>query len=131
MIEFISNGFSSRAVIKKGSLSLITKATIAGQYAYILDENREICTGQKTGLWFNNQYFDSDPLKGGRILIPYEQQAQYGKAILMHNGFAQLTDLQRQVEGYTLDCAVLLHPESFLMGNDASLVLKPVLKVND
>ena len=30
VIEFISNGFSSRAVIKKGSLSLITKSTIAG-----------------------------------------------------------------------------------------------------
>ena len=36
IIEFISNGFSSRAVIKKGSLSLITKATVAGHIAYVL-----------------------------------------------------------------------------------------------
>lgn len=88
VIEMISNGYSSRAVIKKGSLSLITKSTIAGQYAYILDENREICTGDKTGFWFNNQYFPSDPSKGGRILIPYEKQDNSGKAILLHNGFA-------------------------------------------
>jgi hypothetical protein len=42
VIEFISNGFSSRAVIKKGSLSLIYKSTVAGQVAYILDENKQI-----------------------------------------------------------------------------------------
>jgi hypothetical protein len=54
VIEMISNGYSSRAVIKKGSLSLITKSTIAGQYCYILDENRLICTGDKTGMWYEN-----------------------------------------------------------------------------
>jgi hypothetical protein len=42
IIEFISNGYSSRAVINKGSLSLIYKDTLAGQVAYILDENRQI-----------------------------------------------------------------------------------------
>jgi hypothetical protein len=88
VIELISNGYSSRAVIKKGSLSLITKSTIAGQYCYILDENREICTGDRTGMWYNNQYFTSDPAKGGRILIPYERSQSSNKAILLHNGFA-------------------------------------------
>jgi hypothetical protein len=42
IIEFISNGYSSRAIINKGSLSLIYKDTLAGQVAYILDENRQI-----------------------------------------------------------------------------------------
>ena len=42
VIEFISNGYSSRAVIKKGSLSLIYKSTVAGQIAYILDSKKEI-----------------------------------------------------------------------------------------
>jgi hypothetical protein len=42
VIEFISNGYSSRAVIKKGSLSLIYKSTVAGQVGYILDENKQI-----------------------------------------------------------------------------------------
>ena len=68
VIEFISNGYSSRAVIKKGSLSLIYKSTVAGQVAYILDENKEICESENTGMWYMNQYFKADPEKGGRIL---------------------------------------------------------------
>lgn len=73
VIEFISNGYSSRAVIKKGSLSLISKSTIAGHICYILDEDRNICTGEKTGIFFDNNYYASDPTKGGRIIIPYEK----------------------------------------------------------
>lgn len=36
IIEFISNGYSSRAVIKKGSLSLVVRSTVAGHIAYVL-----------------------------------------------------------------------------------------------
>ena len=39
VFEFIGNGISSRAIIQKGNLSLIYKDTIAGQFAYILDED--------------------------------------------------------------------------------------------
>ena len=53
---------------KKGSLSLIYKSTVAGQVAYILDENKEICKSENTGMWYMNQYFKVDPDKGGRIL---------------------------------------------------------------
>ena len=40
IVEFIGNGLSARAVIKKGSLSMIHKPTIAGHLAYVLDENK-------------------------------------------------------------------------------------------
>ena len=56
IVEFIGNGMSARAVVKKGSLSLIHKPTIAGHLAYILDENKLICRGGgdgKTGLYFD------------------------------------------------------------------------------
>jgi hypothetical protein len=42
VIEFISSGYSSRAVIKKGTLSTIYRPTVTGQIAYILDDDREI-----------------------------------------------------------------------------------------
>ena len=53
IVEFIGNGMSGRAVIKKGSLSMIHKPTIAGHLAYILDENKKICIGTKTGVYFD------------------------------------------------------------------------------
>lgn len=43
IIEFSGNGYMSRAVIKKGSLSLVHKATSSGHMAYIIDADRKIC----------------------------------------------------------------------------------------
>ena len=131
VIEFISNGYSSRAVIKKGSLSLIYKSTVAGQVAYILDENKEICKSEKTGMWYKNQYFKADPEKGGRIVIPYEKNSSNDKTILINDGFAQLTEFRRMSESYSFDVAYIVQPESLLMGKESEILLKPVVKVND
>lgn len=75
IIEFISNGYSSRAVIKKGNLNLIHKQTIAGHLCYILDEERNICKGEGVGIVFNGRYYKSDEEKGGRVIVPYERSA--------------------------------------------------------
>ncbi len=88
IVEFIGNGMSARAVIKKGQLSLIHKSTIAGHLAYILDENKKICIGPKTGVLFDGTYYPSDPEKDGKIFIPYGKTQLLQKAILMNNGFA-------------------------------------------
>ena len=130
VIEFIANGYSSRAVIKKGTLSLVTRSTIAGHIAYILDENREICTGERTGMWFDNNYFKSDPENGGRIILPYEKYERNDKSILIHNEFAQLADFTRLTETYSLNCKYVLHPESLLMGMESKILIRPQFTVN-
>ena len=53
IVEFIGNGMSARAIIKKGSLSLIHTPTVAGHLAYVLDENKQICIGPKTGVFLD------------------------------------------------------------------------------
>ena len=40
IVEFVGTGRSARAVVKKGSLSLIYKSTVAGHLATIIDDNR-------------------------------------------------------------------------------------------
>jgi hypothetical protein len=57
VIELIGNGLSSRAIVQKGNLSLIHKNTIAGHFAFILDENKKICKGKYTGLYFDNNFY--------------------------------------------------------------------------
>ena len=73
VIELIGNGYSSRAVVKKGTLSLVCRSTSAGHVAYILDEDRYICKGRKTGIWFDENLWEAD--EQGRILIPYTKHA--------------------------------------------------------
>ena len=42
VIEFIGNGHSSRAVIRKGNLSIIHQPTIAGHVVFILDDKKTV-----------------------------------------------------------------------------------------
>ena len=130
VIEFISNGYSSRAVIKKGTLSVIYKQTVTGQVAYILDDNRDICWAEDTGLYYRNEFFKADQDKNGKIIIPYEKYQTYGNAILVHNEFAQLVEFTRYSENFTLEVGYILNPESLIMSNQATVLLRPVLKVN-
>lgn len=130
IIEMIGNGFSSRATIKKGALSLIHKSTIAGQVAYIVDENKQICSSEDTGIWYNDTFFKADTKHGGRILIPFEKYSSSGQAILVHEGFAHLETFSRLTEEYSFDAKFVLHPESLIMGNEASLLIRPKLELN-
>ena len=130
IIEFIGNGFSSRATIQKGALSLIHKSTIAGQLAYIVDENRQICANDGSGIWYNDTFFKADLEYGGRILIPYEKYISSGQAILVHNEFAHLQNFTRLSEEYSFDASFILHPESIIMGNDATILIRPKLELN-
>ena len=50
VIEFIGKGVCSRAVIKKGALSLLQKPTSSGHEAYILDENKKVLRGDGVSL---------------------------------------------------------------------------------
>ena len=82
VIELIGNGISSRAIIQKGNLSLIHKSTIAGHFAFILNEENKICKGTYTGLYFDNNFYPAD-LESGRIVIPFGRHIYNGKAIMM------------------------------------------------
>ena len=71
IIDLQGNGKSARAVIKKGSLSLIHRSTEAGHQAYILDDEKKICKGdEKVGLWVSSKWYPANP-KSGAIFIPY------------------------------------------------------------
>ena len=82
VIELLGNGISSRGIIQKGNLSIIHKSTIAGHFAFILDEEKRICKGKYTGLYFDNNFYATDA-DTGRIIIPFGRRSYSGKAIMM------------------------------------------------
>lgn len=131
IIELIANGYSSRATIKKGALSLIHKSTIAGQLAYIINEDHKICCSEETGIWYQNHFFKADVENGGRILIPFEKYKSSDQAILVHDGFAHLETFNRLSEEYRFSTSFILHPESLVMGNEATLLIRPKLTLNN
>ena len=43
VVEFVGNGITSRAIIRKGNLIILEKMTLSGQLFTILNEKLEIC----------------------------------------------------------------------------------------
>jgi hypothetical protein len=130
IIEIMGNGKSSRAVIKKGSLGFVEQATIAGQCVFIIDSNKNICNAPDSGMWLNETFYQCNAEKGGRIMIPYAVRSDTCKAILCHQGMAQLIEFTRLQESYKFECSFVLHSESVLMGKKATILVRPSLKLN-
>lgn len=128
IIDLISNGYSSRAVIKKGNLTLVHKTAREGHVCYICDEDSGICKSNGTALWYSNQYFKAD--ENGKIVVPYGKNYSSHNAVLISQGIADLTYFTQYTEEYYLTCTSHLHHESLLMGKNATLILKPSLQVN-
>jgi hypothetical protein len=67
VVDFIGNGLSSRAVIRKGVLRHIERYTSAGHLFTIFDEeSREVTNAS---LWLGGRSYSADD--DGRILVPY------------------------------------------------------------
>ena len=132
VIELIGNGKSSRAVLKIGTLSVINRPTIAGHLCYILDGERKVCVHETTGIWMENQFYKANATKNGRIIVPYLPSggSKTVKAILLHQGLAQLVDFPRLEEAYSLNCGFFLLPESLIMGQEATIAIRPQLLIN-
>lgn len=133
VIELIGNGKSSRAVVKIGTLSLVTRNTVAGQLCYVLDGKRKVCCKHSTAIWMAGQHFKADLEDNGKIIVPYLPSGGTKKetAILLHEGLAQLVDIMRTEEVYSLKCGFYLLTESVIMGEKGTILIRPQLFVND
>eukprot|EP01022_Parablepharisma_sp_SALTPOND_P009836 TRINITY_DN1405_c2_g1_i1.p1 TRINITY_DN1405_c2_g1~~TRINITY_DN1405_c2_g1_i1.p1 ORF type:complete len:2260 (-),score=324.93 TRINITY_DN1405_c2_g1_i1:695-7474(-) len=131
LIDFHGNGRQGRAVLRIGSLSLVSTPTILGQECYILDSHKKVCLRHEsgpTGIYIYGELYKPD--ETGRIIIPYIFNERSTRAILLHGKLAQLVDFTRLKETYSLKCSFFVFPESFLMGSQATVAIKPFLYIN-
>ena len=114
-------------VIRKGRLAYIEHQTVAGQLFTIVDEEANICKGDRTGLWVKERFYKAD--EQGRILVPYSS-TQSEEAVLVHNDYAELSNIELKAESFEFKCAYIYNYESLLMGNKAKLLVQPRLFLN-
>jgi len=87
IVEIQGNGKESRAIVKKGQLSLIQRSTPAGVIAYVLDKQKNICKGKGTGVWMHNKLYSADA-DSGRIFMPFGLRQEPTSVVMIHDGFA-------------------------------------------
>lgn len=98
--------------------------------AFIIDNYRKICKGEKTGVWIKDKFYSSNDRENGAILIPYSTSQETTKIIMIHNHFAQLSEFTRKTEVYSFDAHFHLNVEQVLVGQEASILIRPTLLVN-
>ncbi len=126
VIDFIGNGKSSRALIRKGHLHHLVETTIAGQRFTILDENRQPVKDAK--IWMaGREYLPDDE---GQITVPFSTQPGVEQIILSRGGLSVPASFNHESEAYELAAGLYIDRESLVRGNKGQLVIRPGLRLN-
>lgn len=125
IIDFIGNGTSSRALVRKGKLTHLVETTAAGQLFTILDEQRQRVTDAR--LWIAGKQFRPEP--DGRILVPFTTRPGREQAIVDLDGFHSLLTFNHVAETCHLSAGLYVDRESLLLGKQARAVVRPRLTV--
>ena len=126
VVEFIGGGQSSRAVIRKGRLDILTERASAGVMVTVLDESHTPVAN--AAVWFGGRRVECD--KDGRALVPYSTNP--GTRILVvedSSGFASLARFSHPAEAYVLKAGFHVDREALRPGARATLAVRPLLSV--
>lgn len=125
VIEFIGNGVSSRAVVRKGQVRVLVKPGPAGHEFTVLDErNRHV---PEATLWLDGRAHT--PGEDGVILVPYSTAPATRTAILRAGDRCSLARFRHRAETYALNAAIHVDRETLVREQEARVLIRPVLTV--
>lgn len=127
VVEFIGNGMSSRAVIRKGRLEFVVRAGSAGHVFRVVDENG--APRDKASIWFGQKLYEAD--EAGEIVLPYSTQPGRKKIIVRDGKLASAGSFDHLAESYRLLSGVHVDREQLLPGKTAKILVRPTLLLND
>ena len=130
LIELLGDGISSRIIIKKGKLNLISRNTTKGLMCQIINEKNEILKDSKTFLYYKNTKFSCE-LNEGLIILPYKILSKDDNiCVLVHDTFADIAKIDIKNEKYELKGYFNFLNESLIWDTEAKITFRPFLFVN-
>ncbi len=126
VVEFIGGGKSSRAVIRKGSLGILTRSLPKGELITVLDEKHQPAKG--AGVWIGERRYDCDDK--GRALLPFSNNPGQRTVVIEDaKGLATLARITQPKEAYQLKAGIHLDQEALRTGGKAEVLIRPTLTV--
>ncbi|MBW2700472.1 MAG: hypothetical protein JRF33_06595 [Deltaproteobacteria bacterium] len=125
VIEFIGNGRSSRALIRKGQLRMLERVGAAGHVMAVLDEKGKHLPG--ASLWMEGREHKAGD--DGFIRLPFAESRSTRDVLLRHDELSQMARFTHQEERYSLHAGFYLDRESLLTRQQAELLIRPMLCV--
>jgi hypothetical protein len=125
VIDFIGNGKSSRAVVRKGRLNFLVQNTAAGHLFTILNEKNEALP--TASLWLAGHEYKAD--KEGRLVVPFSTQPGVQKIVICNGEFCSLAEFNHEAESYSLQAGLYVDREQLLSRRKAQLLIRPMLRL--
>jgi hypothetical protein len=126
VVDFIGNGRSSRALIRKGRLRHLVRTGSAGQVFTILDEqNQQV---KDASLWMAGHEFAAS--KDGTIVVPFSAAPVTQPIVISRGEFSSLDMFIHEGENYGLTAGIYVDRESLLKRKTAEVVIRPSLGLN-
>ena len=126
VIDFIGNGHSSRALIRKGQLRFVVSTTPAGHQFSIFDELGKPAASPTVTL--GGQKYEAD--KDGSVLVPYSTAPGRRSVIVSSGEFSSLGYFPHDSENYELRAGILVDRQSLLRLRKAKVIVRPQLLLN-
>ncbi|ACY15829.1 hypothetical protein [Haliangium ochraceum] len=126
VVDFIGNGTSSRALIRKGHLGFVERAGAAGQVLTIIDEAGHALAD--ASVWMGDEEFA--PRADGTVLVPYSTRPGRRTILLGHGELTVRSELHHLAEDYQLELGFYVDREALVPGNTATLLVRAQLTVH-
>ncbi|MDA1139938.1 MAG: hypothetical protein O3B01_15290 [Planctomycetota bacterium] len=134
VVEFIGNGKSSRAVIRKGRLNYIETTTSAGHSFKVLDDDNKVL--KEASIWLSGHDYWAD--EDGAINVPFTNSPGRQAIILSAGGpkakaaerFSILDSFNHQAEQYVLVAGIHVDRESLVKRKNTKVIVRPALYAN-
>ncbi|HIF01066.1 MAG TPA: hypothetical protein EYQ63_29665 [Fuerstia sp.] len=126
VIDFIGNGHSSRALIRKGQLRFVVSTTPVGQQFQVFDENGKAAESPTVTL--GGQQYKAD--KDGTAIVPFSTSPGRRTVVVSSDGFSTLGEFPHQSENYELRAGILVDRQSLVRLRKAKVIVRPQLLLN-
>lgn len=126
VIDFIGNGRSSRALIRKGNLKHLVRTLSAGQVFTVLDDRQHVVKDAK--LWLGGHEYTAD--KNGAITVPFSTAPGRHPVVLTSGPLSTLAHFDHEGEQYALQAGLYVDREALLKRKTAALMVRAGLTVN-
>ncbi|MDB5388519.1 MAG: hypothetical protein JWM11_4165, partial [Planctomycetaceae bacterium] len=125
IVDFIGNGRSSRALIRKGRLRHLVRTSPLGQIFTMLNEKNEAL--DEASVWLSGHEYTS--VKGA-VLVPFTANPVRQPIVISHGGLSSLDYFQHEAENHALSAGFYVDREALLKRKTAQLVVRAGLSLN-
>ena len=126
VVDFIGNGRSSRALIRKGRLRHLVRTGAAGQVFTILDEQGKQV--KDASIWLAGHEYTAE--KDGSIVVPFSTAPGPQSIVISRGEFSSLDSFLHEGENYGLTAGIYVDREALLKRQTAEVVIRPSLSLN-